>query len=37
MDDSSSPAEVRDLAGIILNLNHMPSAADKSKLEQMMK
>ena len=37
MGDAAAPAEVRELAGIILNISHKPSAADKGKLEKMMK
>ena len=33
----SAPAEVRDLAGIVLGINHKPSKEDKKKLEMMMK
>ena len=37
MADASAPQDVRDLAGIVLNISHMPSADDKMKLEAMMK
>ena len=36
IDDETTPAEVRDLAGIILKLNHKPSSTDKNKLQQIM-
>jgi hypothetical protein len=36
VNDGSAPGELRDLAGIVLGINHMPSAADKARLEAMM-
>jgi hypothetical protein len=36
-NDSSAPGDLRDLAGIVLGINHMPSAAEKARLEAMMK
>ena len=36
IDDETTTAEVRDLAGIILKLNHQPSSTDKNKLHQIM-
>ncbi len=36
-NDGSAPAELRDLAGIVVGINHMPSAAEKARLEAMMR
>ena len=30
--DESAPAELRELAGILVNINHRPSEADVAKL-----
>ena len=35
--DMSAPAEVRDLAGIVLGINHKPGNEEKKRLEMMTK
>lgn len=37
MNDRSAPDELKDLAGIVLGINHMPSAPEKARIEAMMK